>query len=54
MRRAAHVRMICPLGLTPNDEFFLWGLLALTLSQPDPIAEFQVTPHLLPAAIWND
>ncbi len=44
-RRTARVRVICPLGLTPNDEFFLWGLLALTLSQPEPIAEFHVTPH---------
>jgi len=44
-RRTAHVRVICPLGLTPNDEFFLWGLLAMTLSQPEPSAEFHVTPH---------
>ena len=44
-RRTARVRVICPLGLTPTDEFYLWGLLALTLSQPEPIAEFHVTPH---------
>ena len=44
-RRTAQVRVICPLGLTTTDEFYLWGLLALTLSQPEPIAEFHVTPH---------
>ena len=44
-RRTARVRVICPLGLTPVDEFYLWGLLALTLSQPKPVTEFHATPH---------
>jgi hypothetical protein len=44
-RKIAQVRTICPLGLTPTDEFFLWGLLALTLSQPQRNTEFHATPH---------
>ena len=44
-RRVAQVRIACPLGLSSQDEFFLWGLLALTFSQPDPTIEFQATPH---------
>jgi len=34
-RRRARVRIDSPAGLSANDEFFLWGLLALTLAQPD-------------------
>ena len=37
--------MTCPLGLTAHDEFYLWGLLALTFSQPEPESEFHATPH---------
>jgi hypothetical protein len=44
-RRTAQVRVISPLGLTPTDEFYLWGLLALTLAQPQPSPEFHATPH---------
>src|SRR5262245_1095395 len=44
-RRLARVRVICPLGLFPGDEFYLWGLLALTLSQVKPGSEFHATPH---------
>jgi len=33
-RRKARVRVTCPLGLTAADEFYLWGLLSLSLSQP--------------------
>lgn len=44
-RRTAQVRVISPLGLTPTDEFYLWGLLALTLSQPNSGEEFHATPH---------
>ena len=44
-RRAAQVRVTCPLGLSANDEFYLWGLLALTFSQPQPEVEFHATPH---------
>lgn len=41
----AHVRVMCPLGLSAQDEFYLWGLLALALRQPQPTAEFHATPH---------
>lgn len=44
-RRTANVRVICPLGLTASDEFYLWGLLALALSQPEANIEFHATPH---------
>jgi len=44
-RRTARVRISSPLGLTPTDEFYLWGLLALTCSQPEPSPEFSATPH---------
>ena len=43
--RRAKARVICPAGLSPNDEFYLWGLLALTLEQPDSDAELLATPH---------
>jgi hypothetical protein len=33
------------LGLSANDEFYLWGLLALAFSQPQPEIEFHATPH---------
>lgn len=44
-RRTALVEVSCPKGLSANDEFYLWGLLALTLSQPQPEPEFHATPH---------
>jgi len=44
-RKTAHVEVSCPLGLSAHDEFYLWGLLALTLSQPQPEPEFHATPH---------
>lgn len=44
-QRKATARIICPLGLSPGDEFYLWGLVALTLSQRDPSIEFYATPH---------
>lgn len=31
-QQTAHARVFCPLGLSANDELFLWGLLSLTLS----------------------
>ena len=37
--------MHCPAGLSSGDEFYLWGLLALSLAQPEPQIEFQATPH---------
>ena len=44
-RHQAHVRVTCPLGLSAQDEYYLWGLLALTFSQPEPDIEFHATPH---------
>ena len=44
-RRSAHVEVACPYGLSAHDEFYLWGLLALTLSQDSVDAEFHATPH---------
>ena len=41
----AHVRVFCPSGLSPADEFILSGLLALTFAQPEPSPEFHATPH---------
>jgi hypothetical protein len=43
--KRATVKIVCPLGLSPVDEFYLWGLIALTLSQSDPTVEFYATPH---------
>lgn len=44
-RRKARVRVNCPDGLSANDEFFLWGLLALTFSEREPTIDFYATPH---------
>ena len=44
-RRTARVRVTCPDGLSANDEFYLWGLLALTFAQPDLSSELYATPH---------
>ena len=44
-RKRATVRVACPEGLSAGDELFLWGLLALTFSQAEPILEFYATPH---------
>ena len=43
--RSAQARVTCPAGLLPNDEFYLWGLLALTLDQPERDGAFHATPH---------
>lgn len=43
--KLATVRVICPSGLSPADEFVLWGLLALTFGQSEPSIEFHATPH---------
>jgi hypothetical protein len=43
--RKATARVLCPFGLSPGDEFYLWGLIALTLAQPEPSLEFYATPH---------
>lgn len=44
-RCTASVRVDYPLGLTASDEFYLWGLLALTVSQPEKSNELHATPH---------
>lgn len=44
-RATAHARIFAPLGLSPNDEFYLWGLLALTLQEQGNHGELNATPH---------
>lgn len=44
-RQTATAEVLCPLGLSPSDEFYLWGLMALALAQPEPGLEFYATPH---------
>jgi hypothetical protein len=44
-QRKASARVDCPRGLSASDEFFLWGLLALALSQPEPTFDYYATPH---------
>ena len=38
-------RIISPSGLSASDEFYLWGLLALTFAQPQADANLFATPH---------
>jgi hypothetical protein len=44
-RQTGRARVFCPLGLSPADELYLWGLLSLTLSQSDSASELRATPH---------
>jgi len=44
-RQVAQVQVDCARGLSANDEFYLWGLLALTFAQQEPSPEFYATPH---------
>lgn len=44
-REVARVRVTAPLGLLPNDEYALWGLLAVTLHRPEADARLLATPH---------
>lgn len=44
-RRTARARVLCPIGLSANDELYLWGLLALTLRQADHGGQLHATPH---------
>ena len=44
-RKTARAHVYCPLGISPSDELYLWGLLALTLKQPEPSPELRATPH---------
>lgn len=38
-------RVNCPLGLLAGDELYLWGLLGLTLAQPNADGQLYATPH---------
>ncbi len=44
-RQTAKVRVFAPLGLSPTDELYLWGLLALTLGQHETDGTLTATPH---------
>lgn len=44
-RRTVHARVFCPLGLSPKDEFYLWGLLAMTIADPQSEGELHATRH---------
>lgn len=44
-RQTAQARVFAPLGLSANDEFYLWGLLALTFAQNDERSDLIATPH---------
>ena len=44
-RKKAKVEVTSAYGLSPNDEFYLWGLLALTFAQENPEPVFYATPH---------
>src|ERR1051325_9790229 len=43
--RKATARIVSPSGLSATDEFYLWGLLALTFAQPEPGASLDASPH---------
>jgi hypothetical protein len=43
--KKAAVQVTTPGGLLPGDELYLWGLLALTLAEPEPDGELHATPH---------
>lgn len=44
-RKTATANIACPFGMSPHDELFLYGLLALTFSQAEPSSDFIATPH---------
>lgn len=44
-RGTANVKISAPLGLLPNDEYNLWGLLAITFASRDPKPRLMATPH---------
>ena len=46
-RTIGHGTVHASLGLSSIDEFFLWGLLGLTFSQPEPTLDFRATPHFV-------
>lgn len=44
-REKANARVLSPFGLSPKDEFYLWGLLSLTFAGPESEIEFWATRH---------
>jgi len=46
-RRSGRATVLCPRGLAAADELFLWGLLALTLADPESVGELYATRHFL-------
>ena len=44
-RRKARVKVGSAEGMSAHDELYLWGLLALALSQPEPRPELMATPY---------
>ena len=44
-RKTATATVACPFGLSPKDELYLYGLLALTFAQPEATTDFYATPH---------
>lgn len=46
-RQLGHAQVFCPLGLSPSDEFYLWGLLSITLSNPQMQGQLHATRHYL-------
>ena len=46
-KKLATAKVAAPYGLSPNDEFYLWGLLALTFQQPEPSTEFHATRYYI-------
>lgn len=44
-RRFADVSVGAAFGFSPADEYYLWGLLALTFNQPQPSRVFHATPY---------
>lgn len=44
-RKRAVVNVAALNGLSPCDDFYLWGLLGLALSQPEPSPDFYATPY---------
>jgi hypothetical protein len=47
LRQTGHVRVLCPLGLSPHDELFLWGCLSLTLTDPQSDGQLVATRHYI-------
>jgi hypothetical protein len=44
-RQFADVQVGAAFGFSPADEYYLWGLLALTFNQPQPSRVFHATPY---------